>query len=344
MQIRRALIRERNDVVMESLELDHEEPRAGEALLKTRASFISAGTELANYTGLDPTVDEPGAWNSYPWPPGYSNVSEVVAVGEGVTEVSEGDRVYTFGKHCSHYHFSGFGSDLIVKVPDGLNDDTAAAARMAEVAITALQVSDVSLNDWVAVFGLGSVGNLCAQFFQLSGGRVIGVDPFEPRRNLAQKVGIEHVVGGSEGEVASAIAELTGDEGAHTTVDAVGDSRVIRQCANSTASFGEVIVLGSPRASIEGDLTDLTRPVHWKWITFKGALEWRIPLMPGRGIRHSTRGNLENIFDLIQRGRLKVGELISHRMDPENIKEAYDGLLNKKDEYWGVVLDWTNGR
>ena len=37
MQIRRALIRERNDVVMESLELDHEEPRAGARRLMQRA-------------------------------------------------------------------------------------------------------------------------------------------------------------------------------------------------------------------------------------------------------------------------------------------------------------------
>lgn len=341
MKVRRALIRKRNDVVMETLELDHDEPRPGEALLRTRASFISAGTELANYTGLDPTVDQPGAWNAYPWPPGYANVSEVVAVGEGVSAVKPGDRVFTFARHCSHHFFGGFDRNFFVPVPQAMEDGTAAAARMAEVAITALQVAELQLNDWVAVFGLGSVGNLCAQFFHLAGARVIGVDPFEPRRALARQVGIEHLVGGSDQEVAAAIKELTGGEGARITVDAVGDSRVIRQAAASTASFGEVIVLGSPRASIQGDLTELTRPVHWRWVTFKGALEWRIPLLPAKGVRHSTLGNVRTIYDLVQRGRLKVADLISHRMNPDDIKFAYEGLLNQKDKYWGVVLDWT---
>lgn len=344
MKVRRALIRKRNDVVMETIDLDHEQPRPGEALLRTRATFISAGTELANYTGLDPTVDQPGAWNAYPWPPGYSNVSEVAAIGEGVTAVKPGDRVFTFGRHCSHHFLGGFDRNFFVIVPTGLSDEAAAAARMAEVAITALQVADLQLNDWVAVFGLGSVGNLCAQFFHLSGARVIGVDPFEPRRILARKVGLEHTVGGSEAEVAQAIRDLTGGEGARITVDAVGDSRVIRQAAASTATFGEVIVLGSPRASIPGDLTEITRPVHWRWVTYKGALEWRIPLLPAKGVRHSTLGNVRTIHDLILRGRLKVADLISHRMDPEDIRTAYEGLLNQKDTYWGIVLDWSRTR
>ncbi|MBM4437465.1 MAG: zinc-binding dehydrogenase [Actinobacteria bacterium] len=317
-------------------------PGPGEVLVRTEATFISAGTELANYTALDPTVYRPGTWNAYPWQPGYANAGRVVAVGPEVQGFSAGQLVYSFGKHASYHTQKPHDPmGLLVPVPDGVSAEVAAAGRMAGVAITALQVSSVQLNDWVVVFGLGLVGNLAAQFFQLAGTRVIGVDPMAERRALAQRVGMPHVLGGSKEEVAEGIRALTGPDGAMITVDAVGDARVIEQAASVTAPFGEVILLGSPRAPYEADVTPIIRPVHWKWVTFKGALEWKIPRHPTRGVRHSTAGNIATNFELIRRGRLKVAELISHHIAPADIKLAYDSLLHDKEHWWGVVVDWT---
>jgi len=344
MQARTALVRGRNDVVMEAVELDHEKPRPGEALLETLATFISAGTELAIYTGLDPGVDDPDAWCHYPFRPGYANVSRVVAVGEGVDWAAPGQRVFTLHGHTSHHFTRGRGHDMAVPVPESIEDGVAAAARMAMVAITGIQVSDVELNDWVAVFGLGTVGNLACQFFQLRGARVIGIDPVDARRELARQCGVEHVIGGAAHEVADAVRALTGGKGARTAVDAVGDVRVVTQAAQLTENHGEVIILGSPRASVQADLNQALRPIHYRWVTFKGALEWRIPREPAPPHRTSTRGNLEMIYDLIQRGKLHVEPLISHRMPAERIKDAYEGLLNRKDEYTGVVLEWAGTR
>ena len=84
------------------------------------------------------------------------------------------------------------------------------------------------------------------------------------------------------------------------------------------------------------------RPVHYQWVTFKGALEWKIPRYPTRGARHSTYENALTVFDLARRGRLKLSQLISHRLPPERIKTAYEGLLNDRQHYWGVVLDWSS--
>ena len=46
------------------------------------------------------------------------------------------------------------------------------------------------------------------------------------------------------------------------------------------------------------------------------------------------------IFDWIDLGELKIDPLISHRLKPEQIKAAYDGLLNEPNTYTGVVLEW----
>ena len=53
-------------------------------LVANAFSLISAGTELANYTGKDADVFVPGSWCAYPWRSGYANVGIVRAVGSGV--------------------------------------------------------------------------------------------------------------------------------------------------------------------------------------------------------------------------------------------------------------------
>ena len=47
------------------------------------------------------------------------------------------------------------------------------------------------------------------------------------------------------------------------------------------------------------------------------------------------------IFDWIVDGRLKIEPLISHRLPPERIRNAYEGLLAAPEEFTGVVLNWS---
>ncbi|GIX07140.1 MAG: hypothetical protein KatS3mg115_1543 [Candidatus Poribacteria bacterium] len=48
----------------------------------------------------------------------------------------------------------------------------------------------------------------------------------------------------------------------------------------------------------------------------------------------------EMIFDWLLEGKLQLEPLISHRLPPERIKEAYDGLRDHPETYTGVLLDW----
>lgn len=208
------------------------------------------------------------------------------------------------------------------------------------VAATAIYVSEMQGNPWVAVFGLGLVGNLAAQMMRIQGCRVIGVDPVAERRALAERCGIEQTVGGTPQEVQQAIADITGGDLADITIDAVGDSRVVMQALRSTASFGQLVILGSPRVAVEGNLTELLSDVHLRWITLRGALEWRLPMYSDIGKAPSQFSKQQMIFDWLRRGQLQLEPLISHRMQPATIKAAYDGLLNEPNIYTGVLLDW----
>ena len=339
MKIREVVVTGQHQVELQTTDTDTPVLAANELLIDTEYTFISSGTELANYTGREPKVFQKGAWCEYPWRSGYANVGIVRDVGASVTRAAPGDRVFTYGRHASAIRYPQ--DRLVAPVREAVDPAVVAASRMAGVAMTAIIVGEIGTNSWVVVFGLGLVGNLASQMFQIHGCRVIGVDPVAERRKLAERCGIERTVGGSADAAQAEIQEITGGEFGNITVDAVGHSGVVMQALRATANHGQLIILGSPRVSVQGDLTDLLSETHLRWITIRGALEWCVPMYPDIGNRTSQFSKQQTIFDWMARGQLQVEPLISHRLKPVQIKQAYDGLLNEPDVYTGVVLDWT---
>ncbi|MDE0688763.1 MAG: zinc-binding alcohol dehydrogenase [Candidatus Poribacteria bacterium] len=339
MKIREVVVTGQNQVELQTADTGAPALASNELLIDTEYTFISSGTELANYTGREPKVFQKGEWCEYPWRSGYANVGIVREVGKGVTRAVPGDRVFTYGRHASTVQYSQ--DRLVAPVRETVDPAVVAASRMAGVAMTAMIVAEIGANPWVVVFGLGLVGNLASQMFQIHGCRVIGVDPVAERRKLAQRCGISHTVGGDAAEAQAQVEEITGGELGNITVDAVGHSGVVMQALRATASHGQLVILGSPRVEVQGNLTDLLSETHLRWITIRGALEWCVPMYPDIGNRTSQWSKQQTIFDWMARGELHVEPLISHRLKPDQIKQAYDGLLNEPNVYTGVVLDWN---
>lgn len=318
---------------LQNMELP-DQPGPGQLLIDSELTVISPGTELSVYTGRDPKVH--GGWCAWPWKAGYGNVGVIRACGTGATAVV-GQRVFTFGPHASSFLYPT--SDMAVPVPDGLDPVQAVASRLAGVACTSVLLADTACSPWVAVFGLGMVGNLAAQAFRILGCRVIGIDPNPGRRALAGRCGLPTVIAGGDDVVASLHA-MTGGLGPTVVVDASGLSHVIAQAVGACASGGEIILLGTPRAACPGDLTPLLADIHYRNLTVRGALEWNLPHLPTPGLRHSLQSKQTMIFDWMRRGELRVGPLISHVLPPERIRDAYEGLLESPGSHTGVVLDW----
>ena len=89
------------EVTTESYEIGA--PGDGQVLVATEASSISAGTELAVYTGIHQWLNDPTrTWPRFPFVPGYAGVGRIAAVGAGVEGFAEGDRVIWEARHESH--------------------------------------------------------------------------------------------------------------------------------------------------------------------------------------------------------------------------------------------------
>ncbi len=340
MQIKKVIITGKQQVELKTVNSDEVDLKRDEVFIETQYSFISAGTELSIFNATEERVYQPGFFCTYPCNSGYANVGVVRAIGEGVTVCKPGQRVFTFGPHASHIKLKQ--KSMIIEVPQNMDGAMAAASRMAGVATTGIYVSDIGKNDWVVVFGLGMVGNIAAQAYQALGCRVIGVDLNEARREIAKECGVSHVIGGNQEEVQEAISNITGKQMANIAVDAVGHSKVVIQALQATAQYGQLILLGSPRVPVEGNITEILADIHRRNITVRGALEWCLPDYSEFAGRDSLYTKQQMIFDWIERGILKIKPMISHVIDPARINEAYMGLTNQPDLFTGIVLDWTD--
>ena len=309
-----------------------------EALIQTRYSLISAGTELACLSGVE-------GWFGFPGTPGYAAVGEVVELGAQVSGLSRGDIVYSMGGHRQYQRLdTADPRALCVKLPGGMEQSQAVFTRMVCVAFTALRVSQIELGDCVAVTGLGLVGNFAAQLAQMQGGRVIGLDLSARRAELARACDIDHALVMDPATVAVDIAAITGGAGVTTLIEATGNPRALPPALPLVGRYGEVILLGTPRGAYQTDLTALLRHVHLDGLgnlTFKGAHEWRYPVPRDPFVKHSIQRNAALALELMRAGALIVAPLHTHTLPPEQAQQAYSGLKHQKDEYIGVVFDWT---
>jgi len=304
-------------------------------LIKTEKSILSAGTELACLGGGE-------SWAPFPYVPGYGSVGTIVDMGTAVKDFTVGDRVFTYGRHEAH----SLANTVTQRVPDGMAAEEAVFARMAAVAITARRVSDAEFGDFVAVLGLGLVGNFAAQLFTLSGCEVIGIDPSPNRRALAEQCGVAHTLA-SGADLAEKLVNLTNGAKCRSVVDATGVPAVVAKAPELAGKYGELVLLGSPRGEYQSDLTPFLNYSHlakFGNITIKGAHEFRFPIdeHPEQFYRHSFASNVRIILRSIAKGGLQTKPLLSHQIKPSEASGIYRRLRENPEECMGVVYDWND--
>lgn len=332
------LITAKGCVSCETEEINTENLAPNEAIVRNEASMISAGTELSR-------VFEIKRGFSYPVRPGYSAVGRVIKKGAGLVDINVGDRVFHSGAHASVCRISRgerTQGPMIFRLPDqSISPREACLMNLAMVAASGVELAQIELGDTAAVFGLGNIGLLAALFIKKLGARVIGVDTSDGRCAAAREMGLDCTLSCPAAEQPQQIKQLTGGRGADIAVDATGISPAIVNAVYSCAKYGQVLLLGSPRAPFEGDLTGLFSAVHMNMLTVRGAFNSTQPVFETEGSRLSVRRNFDTVCGWIADKSVEVSKLISHIITPKEAQSAYHGLMYKPDEYRCVVIDWS---
>jgi 2-desacetyl-2-hydroxyethyl bacteriochlorophyllide A dehydrogenase len=325
-------------------EVDLPDPAPNQILVRTEASAVSPGTELAVYTGthqwlLDPKLPD---WK-FPFRPGYSAAGTVAAVGRDVAGWQPGDRVSYPGNHASAELLTiGHERGRLWKLPPGLDMEKAALACNARYGMGAPIRAGITLGRSAAVLGLGMIGQFALRCLIAAGAYpVIGIDSVSMRRHAALAAGANHVINATGPDVRRFVDQFLGTRGAEIVADATGVPDALPQAMALACDGGQVVVVGSPRGKAQD--VNFYDDLHRRYLEVTGA--------HGNMLFEPAHTRLAGHWDInkaqtwllaaLADGRLNLNALVTHRIDPAELGSAYEGLMKRKEEYLCVVLKWN---
>ncbi len=191
-------------------------------------------------SGLYRTLDLPGI-------PGIEASGVIEGVGAGVSGFAVGDRIcYVTGSYGAYATARNLPAALAMKIPDGVSDETAAAAILKGLTACMLLRYEypVAKGDTVLVHAAaGGVGQLLCRWAAHLGATVIATVGDARKEAIARACGAQHVLSSRAGDLAARIGEITGGRGVAVAYDSVGrDSFQVSLAA--LAFFGKLVNFG----------------------------------------------------------------------------------------------------
>lgn len=280
---------------------------------------------------------------------GHEGIGIVQEVGPGVTSLKPGDRasVAWFFQGCGHCEYCNSGNETLcrevknsgytvdgamaeecivvadysVKVPDGL--DSAAASSVTCAGVTtykAVKVSNIRPGQWIAIYGLGGLGNLALQYAKnVFNARVIAVDINDDQLQFAREMGADLVINSRNEDAAKVIQEKVG--GAHAAVVTAVAKAAFNSAVDALRAGGRLVAVGLPPEAMSLDIPRLVLD----GIEVVGSLV-------------GTRQDLVEAFEFAAQG--KVVPKVTLR-PIEDINEIFDEMQQGKIK-GRMVIDLSN--
>lgn len=201
-------------------EYDEQPLESRQIRIRTELASPKHGTELVGYRAENTGRRYDPAWGAFvpvdpedtggfPFALGNMAVGIVNEIGPEVSRFAVGDRV--FG-HLPIRETHTVEENNVDPLPEGLSAEAAVCLDPA-VMMMAMRDANIKLGDEVAVFGLGALGLMGVQLARIAGATtVIGVDPIEARRDVANKLGADITLDptAGAGDAGLAIRRMTG--------------------------------------------------------------------------------------------------------------------------------------
>jgi 2-desacetyl-2-hydroxyethyl bacteriochlorophyllide A dehydrogenase len=315
-------------------------PGPGHILVENEASAISAGTELAVYTGVHQWLNDPTrTWPRFPFTPGYSGVGRVAALGEGVAGYLVGDRVIYEARHESHGLVDIAGRALAAPIGEQVPAKIAAFATLARFPLTALVQSGPIVGQSVAVFGLGMIGQIALRLYAAAGAYpLIGIDPEAQRRAIAEGAPGAVTIDPTAGNLREYLRAHNGGQMPDIVVDATGVPNTVNMAMRVVADGGKVVMVGSPRG-VAGDV-DFYWDLHGRSIQLIGAHGSAIGLDPREKFPFVRDRAMRLLAHFLESGKVSIDTIVTHHIHGSDIHAMYEGLLKKRDSHIGVAVHW----
>jgi propanol-preferring alcohol dehydrogenase len=277
---------------------------------------------------------------------GHEGAGIVESVGEGVTEVSLGDRVLLLPSEtcgscsaCERGHLGlcpgaqifgmardgTFAEKIVVPascalpLPDAIPFEH--GAILADAVATAYHAAatraEITGGERVAVIGCGGVGYHAILLARLLGAeRIVAVDASEGALRKAEAAGADVLLDARADDARKAIRRAAGGDGPDIVIEYVGKKVTVELAMASVARGGRVVVGG----------VGMESPQLGPLVSFVGK---EIGVMGSMGY---TRDELACVVDLANSGRLDLSGSITDRYPLERAAEALDDLATRRND------------
>lgn len=315
-------------------EIEVPAPGPDEVVVRVVVSWISNGTEGSFVRGERIQGDIP--WRETdPWPfphvPGYQKCGFVKSVGENVTHVKEGDRVFSsisWVRGGMFWDYGGHVSPAITpagevrKLPDNVSFTAASGLVLAQVGYNSGIRPPVEQGDFAVVIGDGLVGHWSAQTLAHRGARIALVGRHDSRLGKYALKDGDILINEKNESAIERIAEWSGNQ-VQIVVDTVGSVPAIVELYPTMRFNGHVVSAG-----FYGEKADLDiQKLRAKELTLHTPAGW-------------SAGRMDATLDWLSKGYIQTEHLITHRFRVTEAAKAYELILARNEPVLGVVLDW----
>ena len=288
--------------VLEVADLSIPEPGPGQILIRIEAigvNFIEIYFRKGVYKAALPLI------------PGSEAAGTVEELGPGVTGFAAGDAVVSTGVIGSYAEYALVPAAQLVKIPQGLSMEQAAAAMLQGMTAHYLVHSTYPLKacDTALVHaGAGGVGLLLTQMATRIGARVITTVSTKAKAELSREAGASDVILYTEKNFEVEVKRLTGGKGVDVVYDSVGKTtfegslnclRPRGLLALFGASSGPVPPFDLIQLSGKGSLF-ITRPTLWHHIATRPELDWRAGDVLGWAASGELKLRTEHMYPLAE--------------------------------------------
>ncbi|TVY07986.1 zinc-dependent alcohol dehydrogenase [Paenibacillus cremeus] len=327
--------------------LDYEDRAVASYEVKIKVQFASPkhGTEVVDFRGLSPFIDEEfnEEWKMFmPRPEGQKKgivfgefqlgnqvVGTICEVGTDVTEYQVGDVVSTYGPIMETVIVNGVNNYKLRKMPKGASWKNAVCYDPAQFAMGAVRDANVRAGDYVVVVGLGAIGQIAIQLAKKAGASiVIGVDPIEHRCEIAKKHGADYTFNPIGCDLGYEIKKLTNKMGVDSIIETSGSSSALQAALRGIAYGGTISYIAFAKPFPEG--FNLGREAHFNnaKIVFSRASSEPNPDYP----RWNRKRIEDTCWELLMNGYLNCEDLIDPVVAFEECAEAYMNFVDQNPE------------
>src|SRR3954447_3401611 len=327
----------------EVTEVDRPElPSSDWVLARVRVAGI-CGTDLRHWEKPEPQLEHHIT--------GHELAGEVVEVGAAVTNVAPGDRVviesvmgdgqcewcrvkqynlcpnlYEVRSKCVSRAYGQFvtgPAEKFFKLPDHVSLEEAALIDTFSVCLHAQHLSGLSINNKVAIIGAGPIGLGQLMLAKASGADVLITDVVDSALDLAKELGADVILNSAREDPVAAAKAFTGGRGVDIVFECAGGESMpttLPQATQMARRGGKVVLVGG----FDKGVSEIG--LQWQRIQMS-----EIDLIPSASFSfHGLDAEQGMALELLSKGTLDAGKLITHRFELDRINEAFEAAAAKE--------------